>query len=80
MASQTKVKAKPPPTSRLICWGKETRMDRIIRFSWDESGAPAVEYALLLMCLAVGILVAVQAFGTAVQGLFQKVTDQWPSS
>jgi Flp pilus assembly pilin Flp len=80
MASETKVKAKPPPTSRLTRWGKETRMDWIIRFSWDESGAPAVEYALLLTCIAVALIAAVQAFGTAVQGLFQKVTDQWTSS
>lgn len=50
--------------------GKETVMDLILKFSADEAGAPAVEYALLLAFIAVAIAASVQTFGLAVANLF----------
>lgn len=52
-------------------------MDQIIRFSWDESGAPAVEYAFLLMFIAMAIAASVSTFGNTVQGLFQNAVTKW---
>jgi Flp pilus assembly pilin Flp len=45
-------------------------MDLILKFSADEAGAPAVEYALLLAFIAVAIAAAVQTFGSVVASLF----------
>jgi Flp pilus assembly pilin Flp len=50
-------------------------MDLILRFSADEAGAPAVEYALLLAFIAVAILASVRSFGAAVANLY---TIPWP--
>jgi Flp pilus assembly pilin Flp len=45
-------------------------MDLILKFSADEAGAPAAEYALLLAFIAVVIAASVQTFGAAVANLF----------
>jgi Flp pilus assembly pilin Flp len=45
-------------------------MDLILKFSADESGAPAVEYALFLALIALAIAASVQSFGAAVASLF----------
>ena len=55
-------------------------MDLIIKFTCDEAGASAVEYALLMAFIAFVIISGVTALGTAVAGLFQRAVDQWPSS
>ena len=47
-------------------------MDLIMKFACDEAGASAVEYGLLLAFIAVAIVASVTAFGTTVQGLFDK--------
>ena len=64
-----------PETSRLIPCGEETVMDLILKFSCDEAGASAVEYAFLLTFIAVAIAASVRAFGTAVANLFN---IPWP--
>ena len=46
-------------------------MDLIVKFAWEESGASAVEYAVLMALIALAIIGSVTAFGTAVKGLFQ---------
>jgi Flp pilus assembly pilin Flp len=51
-------------------------MDLILKFSADEAGAPAVEYALLLAFVAVTIAASVTAFGTAILNSFQNSTTQ----
>ena len=51
-------------------------MDLILKFSADETGASAVEYALLLALIAVAIAASVRTFGTFVAGLF--VHRRWP--
>ena len=48
MAIEPEAQPKPPETSRLTPCGEETVMDLIFKFSADEAGAPAVEYAFLL--------------------------------
>jgi pilus assembly protein Flp/PilA len=48
-------------------------MDLIINFTFDETGASAVEYALLVGLISVVIIGGVTAFGIAVRGLFEQV-------
>ncbi len=50
-------------------------MDLILKFSADEAGAPAVEYALLLAFIAVAIAAGVRSFGAAVANLYN---IPWP--
>ena len=47
-------------------------MDQLMKFTLDEAGATAVEYALLMAFIAVAIVTSVTTFGQAVNGLFQK--------
>ena len=46
-------------------------MERIKNFFNDESGASAVEYGLLVALIAVVVIGAVTALGTAVSGKLQ---------
>ena len=50
-------------------------MDLILKFSADEAGASAVEYALLLAFISVAIVASVTTFGAAVANLFK---IPWP--
>ena len=43
-----------------------------------ERGATAVEYGLMASLIALVIVVAVTAFGSSVNGLFQLAVDQTP--
>ena len=40
--------------------------------SQDESGASAVEYSILVACIAIAIISAVALFGSSVKKLFVK--------
>ncbi len=51
-------------------------MELIIRFTGDESGAPAVEYAFLMAFIAVAIAASILTFGSAVATLFN---IPWPN-
>ncbi len=53
-------------------------MDLILKFSADEAGAPAVEYALLLAFIALAIAGSVFTFGGAVSGLFDNAAVRFP--
>jgi Flp pilus assembly pilin Flp len=53
-------------------------MDLIVKFSVDESGASAVEYALMLVCIALAVLGAVKTFGAGVRGLFELANERYP--
>ena len=55
-------------------------MDLIIKFTCDEAGASAVEYAFLLAFIALAIAASVTTFGQAVGGLFDNVVAQLPGS
>jgi Flp pilus assembly pilin Flp len=70
MAIEPGAQPKPPETSRLTPRREETVMDLIMKFTFEEAGASAVEYALLLAFIAVIIAGSVLNFGTAVKGLF----------
>jgi len=78
MATEPNVKAKPRQTTRLTPSGEETIMDLLIKFILDETGAPAVEYAILLACIATAIVASVSSFGGAVKGLFGNAVTKWP--
>jgi len=47
-------------------------MDLIMKFTFDEAGASAVEYALLISFIAVAIAASVTTFGISVRGLFER--------
>ena len=48
-------------------------MERIKNFFKDESGASAVEYGLLVACIAVVIIAAVQLVGTNLTAIFNRI-------
>lgn len=76
MATKPGVKPKLRETSRLTPCREETVMELIIRFTGDESGAPAVEYAFLMAFIAVAIAASILTFGSAVATLFN---IPWPN-
>ena len=45
---------------------------RVKYLSHDESGASAVEYSILVACIAIAIISAVALFGSSVKELFVK--------
>jgi pilus assembly protein Flp/PilA len=53
-------------------------MDLIIKLTWDEAGASAVEYGLLLAFIAVAIAASVSIFGAALNGLFSDAATKLP--
>lgn len=50
-------------------------MKSVLRFINDESGATAIEYALIASGISVAIISVVQELGTAVHDKFQAVVD-----
>lgn len=73
------VEPQPPPPSREKQCSEESIMHRLIAFCYDESGAPAVEYAFLLALIAIAIASALKSFGIAVKGLFETAGSSWAS-
>jgi pilus assembly protein Flp/PilA len=49
-------------------------MLRVRKFVSDESGVTAIEYALIASLIAVFIIVAVQAVGTKISGVFTEIS------
>ncbi len=47
----------------------------VLRFVKDESGATAIEYGLIAAGIAVAIIAAVQAVGTALDATFDDVAN-----
>jgi pilus assembly protein Flp/PilA len=45
-----------------------------VRFANDETGVTAIEYGLIAAGIAVAALVAIQAVGTSLSGLFNTVS------
>ncbi len=45
----------------------------LARFLRNESGATAIEYGLIAACIAIAIIVAVQATGTNLSGTFGNI-------
>ena len=46
-------------------------MNTVTRFFRDESGATAIEYALIAALIAVGIIAAAQVFGPGIGNMFK---------
>jgi len=44
----------------------------------EEEGQGLVEYALILVLVAVAVVAGVTVFGVAVHSLFLKVANSWP--
>jgi len=49
-------------------------MRTVSRFLRDDSGATAIEYGLIAAGIAIAIIAAVNALGTALSGKFQAIT------
>ena len=49
---------------------------RALQFARDESGATAIEYALIGALMGVGLIVAFTAFGGSLTGLFGMVNTK----
>ena len=47
----------------------------LTRFCKDERGHTAIEYGLIAVCVAVGIIVSVQTFGIEVEEMFSSAKD-----
>ena len=47
-------------------------MDLIIRFTSDEAGAAALEYALILTILGIALMGGMNALGNALNGVFDE--------
>jgi pilus assembly protein Flp/PilA len=52
----------------------------IQRFARDESGATAIEYALIAALIAVGIVTAATTLGTDISNLFGTVSGELTSA
>jgi Flp pilus assembly pilin Flp len=50
-------------------------MGLIVKIYRDESGASSVEYALLLVGIALAIFASVQALGTSLSGVFTTASN-----
>jgi len=44
----------------------------------EEEGQGLVEYALILVLVAVAVVAGLTVFGTTLSGLFSRVVDTWP--
>jgi pilus assembly protein Flp/PilA len=56
-------------------WSKEASMQKLVSlFMVDESGATAIEYALIASGIAVAIVVAVQSLGTTLNTTYASVS------
>ena len=51
-------------------------MDLLIKFTCDEAGASAVEYAFLMAFIAVAIVASVTTFGNAIKDSFVDSTTK----
>jgi Flp pilus assembly pilin Flp len=55
-------------------------MDLIIKFTCDEAGSAAVEYALLLTLISLGVAAGVATFGTALTQLFDNAAARFAAA
>ena len=53
-------------------------MTRILVFPWEERGASAVEYTLLLVGIALAVMGTLAIFGSAIEALFNSVNTLTP--
>jgi Flp pilus assembly pilin Flp len=51
------------------------RRSGLMRFAADQRGQTAIEYALIVMVLAIAIISSVIAMGNSINGMFDGVND-----
>ena len=49
---------------------------RFKHFATDETGATAIEYALIAMLVAIGIIASVASLGSTLQSIFSTVSSE----
>ena len=50
-------------------------MNRLIgRFSADERGAVSIEYAMIILIMAIGIIATISSFPTSLNAIFSNAT------
>jgi pilus assembly protein Flp/PilA len=49
---------------------KQTLEYYTAKFGWDEEGATAVEYGIMVALIAVVVIITVRALGVTLQGVF----------
>lgn len=54
--------------------------DQFKHFARDESGATAIEYAIILGLMTIGIIAAISSVGDATRASYDTVTDAWQVS
>ena len=54
-------------------------MNFLAKFFFNESGATAVEYAIMLLSIAIAIFSSVYIFGNAVKSLFEQADAKYPT-
>ena len=74
MAMETGAQPKPTETIQLTHCGEETSMDLILKFAYDEVGAPALEYAFILTILGIGLMTGMTAIGGALNTVFGNIS------
>jgi pilus assembly protein Flp/PilA len=52
-------------------------MDLILKFAYDEAGAPALEYALILALLGIGLISGITALGNTLSNVFATVAGRF---
>jgi len=48
-------------------------MDLILKFAYDEAGAPALEYAIILALLGIGLITGINTIGGALNTAFLNI-------
>jgi Flp pilus assembly pilin Flp len=73
-------KAKLPLSGKPEPHWENCLMNFLAKFFFNESGATAVEYAIMLLSIAIAIFSGVYIFGNAVKSLFDQAVDRYPSA
>jgi pilus assembly protein Flp/PilA len=59
--------------------GAEVMVAALVRFVKDESGATAIEYALIAILISTVIIVGATALGTQLNSTYQSISDSIPA-
>jgi Flp pilus assembly pilin Flp len=54
-------------------FGEETIMEQIMRFSRDEAGTAAMEYAIVLTLIGIALIGGMKALASSLIGVFSSV-------
>ena len=73
-------KAKFPLSGKRQAHWENGPMNLFAKFFLDESGATAVEYAIMLLSIAIAIFSGVYLFGNAVKSLFDQAVAKYPTA